>query len=133
MPLAKIHVHEGRYDEARLEGLSAAIQGALVNTLGIPEDDFFQIIYQLPPDQFLHTRSFLGMKYSDDFILVELTFISGRPRETRLALLKEINRRVVAGTDISPDDLAILLYEIPGENVSFGQGVAQRAFVSQSN
>ncbi len=31
MPLAEIHVHEGRYDEQRLATLGEAIQGALVN------------------------------------------------------------------------------------------------------
>jgi 4-oxalocrotonate tautomerase len=51
-----------------------------------------------------------------------------RSKETRLALLK-----VVANAGISPDDLLILLYEVPGENVWFGQGLAQRAFVSQAS
>jgi hypothetical protein len=72
------------------------------------------------------------MNYSDDFILLEITFISGRPKETRLALLKDLNARIVAGAGISPDDLMIGFYEGPGENFSFGQGLAQRAFVSQT-
>jgi phenylpyruvate tautomerase PptA (4-oxalocrotonate tautomerase family) len=36
MPLAKIHVLEGRYDEARLAKVSSAIQAALMNTLRVP-------------------------------------------------------------------------------------------------
>jgi hypothetical protein len=111
--------------------VSEAIQGALVEVLGVPPDDFFQIIHVLPRNRFLHTPSFLGMKYSDDFIVLELAFISGRPKETRLALLKELNARIVAGARISPDDLMIQLSEGPGENFSFGQGLAQRAFISQ--
>ena len=63
-------------------------------------------------------------------IVLELTFISGRPKDTGLALLKELNERIVARAGISPDDLLIQLYELPGENISFGQGLAQRAFVS---
>ncbi len=131
MPLAKIHVLEGRYDERRLGNVSKAVQEALISALRIPRDDFFQIIHVLPRDRFLHTPSFLGLKYSDDFIVLELAFISGRPKETRLALLKELNARVVAGAGISPDDLMILLVEGPGENFSFGRGLAQRALVSQ--
>lgn len=131
MPVAKIHVLEGQYDELRLTNVSKAVQDALVSILKIPPDDFFQIIQVLPRNRFLHTPSFLGMKYSDQLILLELTFISGRPKETRLALLKELNQRIVANVGISPDDLLILLFEIPGENVSFGQGLAQRAFISQ--
>ncbi len=132
MPLAKIHVLEGRYDERRLGNVSKAVQEALISILKIPPDDFFQIIHELRRDRFLHTRSFLGMKYSDDFIVLEVAFIAGRPKETRLALLKELNARIVAGVGISPDDLMIGLLESPGENFSFGQGLAQRASISQA-
>src|SRR6201987_5244779 len=104
MPLAKIHVVEGRYDEARIAKVSGPLQAALMNTLRVPPDDFFQLIFELPKNRFLHTPSFVGMHYSDDLIILEMSFIQGRPKETRLAL-----------------------YEAPGENFSFGQGEAQRA------
>lgn len=130
MPLAKIHVLEGRYDERRLNKLSKAIQDALIEVLGIPPDDFFQVHHVLPRDRYLHTPAFLGQKYSDDMVLLELTFITGRPKETRLALLKSLNQNVVGATGISPADLVILLYEIAGENASFGSGLAQRAHIA---
>ncbi len=131
MPLATIHVLEGRYDERRLRNVSKAVQDALISILQVPSEDFFQIIHVLPRGRFLHTPSFVGMKYSDDFIVLELAFIAGRPKETRLALLKEVNARLVADAGISPDDVMIRLSEGPGENFSFGQGLAQRAFISQ--
>jgi len=130
MPVAKIHVLEGQYDEARLAKASSAVQNGLISTLGIPPEDFLQIFHVLPRNQFLHTPSFLGLKYSDDLILLEITFISGRPKEKRLGLLKSLNDAVVAATGISPDDLVITLYEVPGENISFGRGLAQRAHIS---
>jgi hypothetical protein len=77
MPVAKIHVTEGQYDEPRLQRLSAAVQDALRGILNVPADDFFQIIHVLPRNRFLHTPSFLGLKYSDELVLLELTFISG--------------------------------------------------------
>ena len=103
MPVAKIHVLEGRYDEARLDRISKAVQEGLISALGIPPDDFFQIIHVLPATQFRHTRSFLGLNYSDD---------------------------LVTAAKISPDDLLITLYETPGENISFARGLAQRAHIS---
>jgi 4-oxalocrotonate tautomerase len=127
MPLAKIHVVEGRYDEARIAKVSGAVQAALMNTLRIPPEDFYQLIFEFPKKRFLHTPSFVGMHYTDDLIVLEITFIRGRTKETRLALLKDINARVAAAAGLSPDDLLITLYEIPGENISFGQGEAQRA------
>ena len=130
MPLAKLHLLEGQYDEARLGKVSSAVQNGLISALGIPPEDFFQIIHVLPKSQFRHTPSFLGLKYSDDLIVLEITFIFGRPKEKRLGLLKALNDEVVAAAGISPDDLLITVYETPGENISFGQGLAQRAHVA---
>src|SRR6266481_4502507 len=132
MPIVKIHVLEGQYDEPRLSKVSKAVQDALMSVLRVPPDDFFQIIHELPRSRFLHTPSFIGMKYTDDFILLELAFISGRPKETRLALLKELHARLVAGAGISADDLMVQLTEAPGENFSFGRGLAQRASISKA-
>jgi hypothetical protein len=44
------------------------------------------------------------MHYTDDLIVLDVTFIHGRPKETRLALLKDINTRVAAA-GLSPDDM----------------------------
>ena len=131
MPLAKIHVLEGQYDEARLDKLSSAVQNGLISALGIPPEDFFQIIHALPKSRFRHTPSFLGLDYSDDLTVLEITFIAGRPKGKRLGLLKALNDAVVAAAGISPDDLLITLYETPGENISFGRGLAQRAHVAE--
>ena len=130
MPLAKVHLLEGQYDRARIGQLSEAIQNALIEVLGIPPDDFFQIHHVLPRDRYRHTPSFVGQEYSDDMILLELTFMTGRPKETRLALLKSLNEKVVAAVKISPADLVVLLYEVAGENISFGSGLAQRAHIA---
>jgi Tautomerase enzyme len=132
MPVAKIHVLDGRYNEDRLRKISSAVQNGLISALGIPPEDFFQIIHVLPRGRYLHTPSFLGLNYSDDLIILEITFISGRPKEKRLALLKALNDKVVAAAGISPDDLLITLYETPGENISFGRGLAQRAHISDT-
>jgi hypothetical protein len=132
MPIAKIYVHEGRYDEARLIKLGNAIQAVLEETLGIPPEDYFRIYHVLPSNRYVHTRGFLGLTYTDDLILLEITFIAGRSREARLTLLKAINERVVCAVGILPDDLAIMVYETAGENISFGRGEAQRAHVGAS-
>jgi hypothetical protein len=130
MPLAKVHLLEGQYDSVRIGQLSEAIQNALIEVLGIPPDDFFQIHHVLPRDHYRHTPSFVGQEYSDDMILLELTFITGRPKETRLALLKSLNENVVAAVKIAPADLVVFLYEIAGENASLGSGLAQRAHIA---
>ena len=74
MPVAKIHVTEGQYDAARLTNVSGAVQDSLMGVLGVPADDFFQIIHILPRKHFLHTPSFVGMNYSDDLIVLGNNF-----------------------------------------------------------
>jgi hypothetical protein len=133
MPIAKIYVHEDRYDEARLSKLGDAIQAALEEVLKIPPEDYFRVYQVLPPNRYVHTPGFLGLTYTDDLILVEITFIAGRDNNARLKLLKVINERVVSAVGISPDDLAIMVYETAGENVSFGRGEAQRAHIGASS
>jgi hypothetical protein len=133
MPVAKIHVLEGQYNEARLGKVSSAIQNGLISALGIPTGRL------LPDNSHFASRpipsypSFLGLNYSDDLIVLEITFISGRPKQKRLGLLKALNDGVVAAAGISPDDLLITLYETPGENISFGRGLAQRAHISDKD
>ena len=56
MPLAKIHLVEGRYDEARLAKVSGAIQAALMNTLRVPPEDFYQLILNFRSSAFSTRR-----------------------------------------------------------------------------
>ena len=128
MPFVKIHVLEGRYDEGRLDRVSNAIQKALTAELGTVPAELFHIIHLLQPVQFRHTRSFLGLNYSDDLVWLELTLIAGRlAKEKRLGLLKTLNDRIVDAAHIAPDDLVITFFETAEENISFGRGFAQRA------
>ena len=85
------------------------------------------------PDSIDERGSLVSQLETDpDVAMIVFPFISGRPKETRFALLKELKARIVANAGISPDDVMIRLSEGPSENVSFGQGLAQRAFVSQA-
>jgi phenylpyruvate tautomerase PptA (4-oxalocrotonate tautomerase family) len=127
MPLAKIHLLRDRYDAERVASVSRAVQAAIMQTLDVPPEDFFQVIHSLERGNFPHTSSFGDLAYNDDLICLEVSFIAGRPKERRLALLRALNDAVVRAAGIAPDDLFIVLYEVPGENISFGKGLAQRA------
>ena len=105
MPFVKIHVLEERYAEARLDRVSNAIQQTLRTELGMAPDELFHIIHLLQPRQFRHTRSFLGLTYSDDLIWLELTLITGRvSKGKRLGLLKALNDGVVDAAQIRSEE-----------------------------
>ena len=56
MPLAKIHVIEGRYDEARIAKVSGAIQAAPMNALHVPAEDFYQLVFDFQRTTFSTRR-----------------------------------------------------------------------------
>ena len=83
-------------DSDRLDKVSAAVQAALMNTLGVPPEDFCQLIFEFPRARFRHTPSFVGMHYCDDLIMLDVAFIEGRPPETRLAPRKPRSLRTTS-------------------------------------
>ena len=127
MPVAKIHTHEGAFTAEELAAIGTAVQAGLEEVLSVTADDYYRITHILPKGQFIHTPAFVGCTYSERFILLELTSGRADPKEKRLALHAALNRLIVESVGLNPDDLFIMLYEVPGENISFGKGLAQRA------
>jgi predicted polyphosphate/ATP-dependent NAD kinase len=67
------------------------------------------------------------MAYTHQLLMIEITVLVGRDDERKKALLAEINRNLVAAGVVRADDVFVLITEIGRANVSFGQGLAQRA------
>ena len=126
MPLVKVNLLKGR-SAADKDSIATSIQAALVSTLGIPDEDRFQVFNEYDAEHFRHTRGYLGMAYTDQLLIVEITFIVGRDDEVKKSLLAEINRNLVAAGVVGADDTFVLITEIGRANVSFGRGLAQRA------
>ena len=131
MPLVKVNLLKGRSAEEK-DSIAASIQEALVSTLGVPDEDRYQLFNEYDGESFRHTSEYLGMTYTDQLLIVEITFLVGREDEQKKSLLAEINRNLVAAGVVGGDDVFVLITEIGGANVSFGRGLAQRAPTSQS-
>jgi hypothetical protein len=43
MPVAKIHVHEGAFDDGELSAIGLAVQAALEEVLSVPAEDYFRV------------------------------------------------------------------------------------------
>ena len=115
MPLVKVNLRKGRSAEEK-DSIAASIQAALVSTLGVPDEDRYQLFNE----------------YTDQLLIVEITFLVGRDDEHKKSLLAAINRNLVAAGVVGGDDVFVLITEIGRANVSFGKGLAQRAPISQS-
>ena len=126
MPLVKVNLLEGR-SAAEKEAIGAAVQAALVENLGVPDEDLYQIFNERSSDNFRHTDGYLGLTYTRQLLIIEITFLVGRSDDVKKALLADINRNLVTAGVVSPDDVFVTITEIGLANISFGRGLAQRA------
>ena len=93
MPLVRIDVLRGR-SERELDALSAAVQEAMVATLGVPERDRFQIITEHDAGRLRFDPGYLDVERSDAFVLVHVTLAAGRATEVKQAFYADLCERL---------------------------------------
>lgn len=96
---------------ARREALSAAIHGALVSALKVPEEKRFQRFHALAAEDFLHPDD-----RGEDYTIIEISLFEGRSEADHRALIAELFARVEAEAGIAPHSLEITLTETPRVN-----------------
>jgi 4-oxalocrotonate tautomerase len=127
MPLVRISVPSGKRAEY-LKAVSDGVHQALVEIFKIPADDLFQIITEhVPAAQLVRPKSYLGIDYSDDLMVIQITANDTRTVEQKKALYKGIAERLIDSPGVRPQDILINLVEVKKENWSFGNGEAQYA------
>lgn len=131
MPFVRIDAL--RADRARLDALGRAVHDALVETIGIPPDDRFQVLvgHDGTGSTLRYDSDYLGVHRDDGLVYVAITMRSGRTPEQKQALYRRIAElaRDYAGTE--PGNVFVTLTENEPIDWSFGDGVAQYA-VSRS-
>ena len=126
MPLVKVNLRKGRTATEKA-AIGTAIQAALVSTLNVPEADRYQLFTEFDDENFQHTDSYLGMDYTAQLLMIEITFLEGRDDGMKKALLAAMNKNLVDAGLVSPEDVFVMITEAGLAYVSFGRGVAQRA------
>jgi len=126
MPLVKIGLRKGR-STGEKEAIGACVQAALVSNLGIPDADRYQLFAEYDDENFRHTNGYLGLTYTDQLLIIEITLVAGRDDDIKKSLLSEITANLVSASVVRADDVFIMITEIGRANISFGQGLAQRA------
>ena len=73
MPLVRIDNVAGKPASFRAE-ISQGIQDAMTATFNVKEDDRFQVISEhTPGTAIVHAPSYVGIKYSDELTIVQIT------------------------------------------------------------
>jgi 4-oxalocrotonate tautomerase len=124
MPLVRIDLIRGKSAQYR-KTLGDTIYKAMVDVINVPENDKFQIITEHTPEELNLAESYLGNRYSNDVILIQITLTSGRSTELKKTFYRRIVDDLHAQLKIRPEDVVINLVEVGKENWSFGRGIAQ--------
>jgi 4-oxalocrotonate tautomerase len=114
---------EGRSSQERAK-IADCAHRAMVDTLGVPERDRFQIITEHAPDSFHFDRGYLDIERSDAFVLVCVTLAAGRSVEVKQAFYARLCELLVAEAGMRGEDLAVSLVESERADWSFGNGQA---------
>jgi 4-oxalocrotonate tautomerase len=125
MPLVRIELARGK-SEAERRAIADAVHQALVS-IGVPEDDRFQIIAEHDSANFIVAPTYLGLQHTEQAVMIQITLNEGRTTAQKQALFKAIAEGIHAEAGIRLEDVIVNLVEVKRENWSFGNGVAQYA------
>jgi 4-oxalocrotonate tautomerase len=126
MPIVRIDLLEGKTPEYRKQ-LGEIVYRAMIEALGVPKDDRFEIIAEHSQDDLQFDRDYLGIHRSDDCIFLQITLSAGRTLETKQRFYKAVADGLLEGLKLRREDVFINLVEVQKENWSFGNGEAQYA------
>jgi len=124
MPLVRIDLLEGKTPEYRMQ-IGQIVYQALLDVLGVPKDDRFQIITEHPKEGLQFDRDYLGVHRSDDCIFLQITLSSGRTVEMKQRFYRAVADGLHESLKLRREDVFVNLVEVPKENWSFGNGEAQ--------
>ena len=126
MPLVRVDVLETRTGED-LAAIGNGVHDALVEAIGIPPQDRFQVLSRHAESSLVFDRHYLGISRSPGIVLVQITMSSGRTLDQKKSLFAAIARNLAASPGVRQEDVFVNLVEVAKENWSFGNGIAQYA------
>ncbi|HEY2030048.1 MAG TPA: tautomerase family protein [Myxococcales bacterium] len=124
MPLVRIDLRKGRPAGER-RAIADGVHQALVEAIGIPEQDRFQVVTEHDEAGLIFDPTYLGISRSDKVVFIQIAISVGRPVEKRTAIFERIAARLEGL--VRPEDVLVNLVETQKENWSFGNGIAQYA------
>ena len=121
MPFTHVAIPAGT-PPADKAAIARGVHEAMVAAIGIPEDDFFQLLREYQPGDFLFDRGFPGVQRSDHPVVVQITLRRGRSDAMKRDLYARIAANLARDADIRPHDLFVYLVENDFSDWSVGGG-----------
>jgi 4-oxalocrotonate tautomerase len=127
MPLARIDLSKDAPPE-RVRVVSEAIYHAMVEVANVPPYDKFQVITRHAPDEIIYPEEgYLGLNYTRDLIIIQITWVSGRSIDVKKKFFRLIADEIHEKAHVRKEDIWINLVDTAREDWSFGNGEMQYA------
>ncbi|HZO02674.1 MAG TPA: tautomerase family protein [Burkholderiales bacterium] len=126
MPLVRISLVKGK-PEAYRRKVGDAIHRALVEAVGVPPLDRFQLLTEHELGDIVYDSNYLGIARTSNLVIVQITLSQGRTLEQKRALYRRIAANLASAVGLRKEDVWINLVEVAKENWSFGNGIASYA------
>ncbi|MEV6000527.1 tautomerase family protein [Streptomyces griseomycini] len=123
MPFVRIDLIRGRRPE-EVRAIADATHRALVDVLGIPERDRFQVITEHDADHVVALDAGLGFERSDRLVMIQIFTQSGRTTEVKQRVFRTVAEQLEP-LGIEGEDVFIGIVENGPQDWSFGFGRAQ--------
>jgi phenylpyruvate tautomerase PptA (4-oxalocrotonate tautomerase family) len=107
---------------AQRQAIVQAIHDALVASIGMPQDELFNLLTTYKADEFFFDRGFNGVARSDRVVVVEITMRRGRSDAMKRALYAQIAHNLAQQADVAPADVFIFTHENDYSDWSVGHG-----------
>lgn len=126
MPLVRISLRAGKPPE-HIRAITDGLYTAMREAFAVPEDDRFMLVSQHRDEEFVYDAGYLGIARSGDLVIVQITCNNTRTLEQKQAFFRQVAQNLSQSPGLRPEDVFISLVEVPKENWSFGNGIAQYA------
>ncbi len=123
MPTSRIALRRGKSPQYR-RAISDAVHRALVEVIGIPNEDQFHVIDEYDAENFIYHPSFLDIARTDDLVIINIVLRGGRSRDLRVQLHKKIAELLEQKPGVRPQDVFVYLVENDYADWSVGNGDA---------
>jgi len=118
MPLVNISILKGRPPEY-VRAIADGVNAAVIETMGFPEDDRYQIIHEHEP----HCLEYQDR--SGDRVMMHLIMRHGRSGDAKKAFYARVVENLARDPGIDPANVLITIAENTDIDWSFRDGIAQ--------
>ena len=126
MPLVRIDMLK-KTDPTFAQRVGKTVYESMRTAINVPEHDNFQILTEHDERHFIHDPNYLGIEYSSDLVIIQITLNEGRTQDQKKLLFESIAERLHEHLGLRIADVFVNLVEVRKENWSFGNGTAQYA------